>query len=186
MGRPGEIRFLNYTDWQFHHALCILNIWWSEMKRLRKSAMPMIPDYSSFLFDIYFVLGCYYCVSGGLMRSESQKQSGQENIVFPLLFAMQVKSVATKLAYVLRAIFTKVVGDRCPPHILRMLQAKFTGKSLCQSSISGAAYGGRLSLLQVCARSGHQCNNSTDSYLDTDSVLNGLEGKNDVVLNHFV
>ena len=29
MGLPGEIRFLNNTDWQFHHALGILNIWWS-------------------------------------------------------------------------------------------------------------------------------------------------------------
>ena len=38
-----------------------------------KYVMPMIPDYLSYLFDIYFCLGCYYCVSGGLMRSERQK-----------------------------------------------------------------------------------------------------------------
>ena len=77
----------------------------------------MIPDYLSFLFYIYFCLGCYYCVSGGLMRSERQKQSGQENVVFTSLFSMKIGSVVTKLANVLCAISPKVLGD-CVPLIL--------------------------------------------------------------------
>ena len=76
-----------------------------------KYVMLMIPDYLSYLFDIYFCLGCYYCVSGGLMRSERQKQSGQEHVVFSSLFSMKLGSTATKLANVLGAIFPKVLGD---------------------------------------------------------------------------
>ena len=151
------------------------------MKRLQKYKMPMIPDYLSYLFDIYFCLGCYYCVSGELMRSERQKTSVQENIVFAPLFSLKIGSVSTKLANVLCAVFPKVLVDRCPPHIVKLLKVKFTGESLHQASISRAVFRGRLSILQLCARSGHMCNNFTDNYLDLNNVLHGLEGKNDAV-----
>ena len=111
MERSGKIRFLNYNDWEFHKSLGIINIWWNEMKRLQKYTMLMIPDYFSYLFDIYYCLGCYYCISGGLIRSERQEQSEQENVALSSLFSMKIGSVATKLANVLCAISSNVLGD---------------------------------------------------------------------------
>ena len=138
--------FLNYNDWEFHQSVEILNIWWTEIKRLRKYAMLMIPDYLSF-FNINFCLGCFYCISGGLMRFKRQRQSEQDHVDFPSLYSMKIGSVTTKLASVLCAIFPKILGDRCPQHIIKPLQEKITGKSLCQASITRAAYREYLSIL---------------------------------------
>jgi hypothetical protein len=82
------------------------------MKRLRKYAMPMIPDSKSFLFDFYCCMGCFYCIESGLMMDEEQLKNGQENVVFTKLFLMKTNNVASALATAMRKIITVVLGEK--------------------------------------------------------------------------
>jgi hypothetical protein len=97
MARVGEVRFENYSDWDWHDALQVVNTWWTELKKLEKYSMPMVPDYESYLFDFYHSIGCFFAIENGLLRSSNQICRGLENVVFPSLFNVKTKNVAEKI-----------------------------------------------------------------------------------------
>jgi hypothetical protein len=87
---------------------------------------------------------------------------------------MKTNNVASALATAMRKIIKVVLGGKCPASIIKSIQKKFTGKSLRSGSITRAAYRGILSILELCARSGHSTGTSADHYINSTNPLNGL------------
>jgi hypothetical protein len=56
MARVGEVRFENYSDWDWHDALQVVNTWWTELKKLENYSMPMVPDYESYTKDLLLIM----------------------------------------------------------------------------------------------------------------------------------
>ena len=57
--RPGEIKFNDMANWQFHHFFNVLDIKWSELKTMTTYAMPMHASNWHFLLDFWHALGCF-------------------------------------------------------------------------------------------------------------------------------
>ena len=53
-----EVQFPNFSDWEWHPSLNILDITWTEMKHIQEYAMRMVPDCGeyAYLFDFMLLL----------------------------------------------------------------------------------------------------------------------------------
>ena len=175
MGRVGEVRFQNYKDWEWHQYLEVLNQSWTEMKKLQKYAMPMVPDYESFYFDIYHALGCYIAVNFGLVRTPEQKNRGMENVVFPSLYNVKTNNVAGIIQKMIQKVLRWVLesNDFHDTVIADTIKC-FSGKSLRQSSITEVSGSNKITIFDEAARTGHTTGTSIDNYRDKTLPTHGL------------
>ena len=175
MGRVGEVRFQNYKDWEWHQYLEVLNQSWTEMKKLQKYAMPMVPDYESFYFDIYHAMGCYIAVDFGLVRTPEQKNRGMENVVFPSLYNVKTNSVARKIQNMIQKVLRWVLeSNNFQNDVIVDVIKCYSGKSLRQSSITEVSNSDKITIFDEAARTGHTTGTSIDNYRDKTLPTHGL------------
>ena len=84
IGRPGEVKFIEFSDWSYDYLLKCVDTLWKESKTLTKYTMPRFTD-EFFGFDWYCVLGGYFMCEQGLYRNEEQISAEKMNVLFPSL-----------------------------------------------------------------------------------------------------
>jgi hypothetical protein len=167
-GRGGEVKFVDFSEWQYHPKLGVTDIGWTELKVLEKYSMPMIPDREGFWLDTFHAWGCYWAVEKGLYRNESAKISGHSNYLFPDLHNMTDARVAAHITTMIR---------RClPAGCGKEIQAAFSAKSTRKGAVTEMSVHPECDILSVCARSGHSTGLSIDYYNDKTNISRGLPG----------
>ena len=58
-GRGGEVKFVNTSDWVYHPRFRCSDIVWTELKTVKKYAMPMYNNKDCWLSDFYHAVGAY-------------------------------------------------------------------------------------------------------------------------------
>ena len=166
IGRPGEAKFIDTSNWTWHGRFDVVDIQWLETKTKSVQAMPMFPDKCYYLLDFYHAIGSYWAVEGGLFRTDDQ--SPYATYLFPLLHKMADNSVASKILNTIR--------DLLPEDMKKELKQSFSGKSLRQSSITELLIDPDLSYSDVLGRSGHESGTTIDTYQDKMNIATGIRG----------
>ena len=126
VGHGGEIKFQDYKDWMWHPMLQVVDIKWTEMKRLARYAMPMVPRKCGWELDFYHQLASYFAVENGLHRSDQQIQDGLENVVFLDLHRFKDEGVTKKISRTLQ----NNLPNGCPSDVAKSYSAKSMRKEL--------------------------------------------------------
>jgi hypothetical protein len=166
IARGGEVRYQNYNDWQYHPSIDVTNIGWSELKTIESYAMPMVCDKIHWVFDFYHSLACYFMLERGLFRSEDEIKEGRLNVVFPSLLNVNDRSTTTQV--------TKIIQANLPTSCPLELKKTYTATSIRKGVITALACDGRLTIFDVCARTGHSTGTSVDHYIDKNNVAYSL------------
>lgn len=165
IGRGGEVKFQDVTDWNWDYLLNVTDTGWSESKTLNAYAMARIPDENP-LFDFYFQLGAYAMCEKGLYRSQEQIANNLLNKVFCNLHAIQNNSVTGKITDAIRA--------NLPAGLTEAERRKYSAKSLRQGGITTLSMHKDINVFTANARTGHSTGTSNDSYLDKKNPARGL------------
>lgn len=168
IGRGGEPKFQDYSEWMWHPRFEVLDPGWTELKMLEKYAMPMVPHKNHFVDDIYHCFGSFWSVESGLFRSQQPDQQAIASYVFPDLHSLVDSGVAKKMTTIIR----ENLPEGCPPEIVN----SFSAKSTRRGSITELSTHRSIRGLDVCGRSGHETGTSIDSYLDKSFIVRGLRG----------
>lgn len=166
-GRGGEIKFIDYSEWQWYPYLEVLDTRWTELKNMEKYAMGFVPDRESYLLDIYHALGCFYLFRG-LYRTQDQIQKSLGNYLFPSLHCMADNSVATNITRVLRQHLPR----HTPPDVVSQVSSRSTRKG----AVSQMAGHRECDLFETVARTGHATGINIDYYTDKNNVERSLIG----------
>jgi hypothetical protein len=75
VGRGGEIKHQDFTEWMWHPRYEVIDIGLTELKLLEKYSMPMVPHRNHFLNDFYHCLGSFWAVERGLFRLDGEDES---------------------------------------------------------------------------------------------------------------
>jgi hypothetical protein len=145
VGRPGECKFGTFSEWYYDWRLQCTNTPWAESKTLRKYGMSRICD-DSFYFDWYANMGAFFMCEDGLARDEDQVRKGQMNSLFPSLQDVSNNTVTKKLTTAIRSSLDGVPND---------IRKKFSARSLRKGMITEIAMTSFITIIEVCARSGH-------------------------------
>ena len=169
VGRGGEIKRQDFTEWMWHPTYEALDIGWTELKLLEKYAMPMVPHRNHFLNDFYHCLASFWAVERGLFRSDGDERA-IANFLFPDLHSLNGSGVTKKVTAVIR----ENLPEGCPADIVSSLSAKSTRRGSITQLCTHRSIRG----LDACGRSGHATGTSIDSYLDKTFIARGLcDGK---------
>lgn len=166
IGRPGEVKFIDTSNWTYHSRFDTVDIKWLETKTKSVQAMVMYPDKFYYLLDFYHALGSYWAVEGGLFRSEDQ--SSYATYLFPLLHNMTDNSVSNKILQTIRALL--------PGDMKKELKLSYSGKSLRVATITELLVAPELSYVDVAQRSGHASGTHLDTYEDKMNIATGMRG----------
>ena len=167
-GRGGEVKFIDYSEWQWHPFLQALDIGWTELKCLEKYAMPMVCDKDSFLLDFFHALACFFSVEKGLYRHVSTRDSGTSNYLFPDLHCVTNSKVTSLITDIIR----KCLPKGCPPDVTSL----FSAKSTRRGAVTQMAVHPQCGIFETSARSGHSTGVAVDYYNDRTNVECGLPG----------
>jgi hypothetical protein len=164
VGRGGEIKRQDFTEWMWHLMYEALDIGLTELKLLKKYAMPMVPHRNHFLNDFYHCLASFWVVERGMFQSD-----GDENIIAnvlsPDLHSLNDSRVTKKV--------TAVIRERsCRRDAWLTLSAKSTRRGSITQLCTHRSIRG----LDACGRSGHTTGTLIDSYLDKTFIARGLRG----------
>ena len=168
VGRPSESKFGNFSEWYYDWLLQCTNTPWTESKTLRNYGMSRICD-DSFYFDWYANMGAFFMCEDGLARDEDQVRKGQMNSVFPSLQDVSNNAVTKRLTAAIRASLDGVPND---------IRKKFSAKSLRKGTITEIAMTSFITIIEVCARSGHSTGTCIESYMDAMNPLRSLPAAN--------
>ena len=167
-GRGGEIKFVDFSEWQFLPSIEVLDTSWTELKVLEKYSMGFVPDRDSYLLDIYHALGCYFAMERGLFRHPDQLKKSLGNYLFPDLHSMPDKSVTTAVTAVIRGCL--------PTNIPASAKAHLSAKSTRYGAVSQMAVHPQCDLFETVARSGHATGINIDYYTDKKNPERSLPG----------
>jgi hypothetical protein len=168
VGRGGEIKHQDFTEWMWHPKYEVIDIGWTELKLLEKYAMPMVPHRHNFLNDFYHCLGSFWMVERGLFRSNDPDERAIASSLFTDLHGLNDAGVTKKLTSIIRAN----LPDGCPADIV----SSYSSKSARRGAITELCSHRNIQALDACGRSGHATGTSLDSYLDKTYILRGLRG----------
>mmetsp|Transcript_10357 Transcript_10357/g.17598 ORF Transcript_10357/g.17598 Transcript_10357/m.17598 type:complete len:493 (+) Transcript_10357:230-1708(+) len=168
VGRPGECKFGNFSEWYFDWLLNCPNTPWSESKTLKKYGMCRICD-DFFGFDWFRDMGAFFMCQDGLARDEDQVRKGQMNAVFPNLQVGSNNNVTKKLTNAIRSSLDGVPNDT---------RQKYSAKSIRKGMITEIAMASFITLFMVVARTGHATGAVVDAYLDAMNPLRSLPAAN--------
>jgi hypothetical protein len=166
IGRGGEVKFQDYSEWTYHPLLEVTGSSWTETKTLHCYPMPMVPEKLSWEYDFYHMLGTYYSIKNGLHRSQDEINKGLLNSVFPDLH-QYLDTGATKQ---MTSIIREKLPEGCPDKITKSLSIK----SSWQGGITEFALHQRMPVFNACARSGHSTGVNLESYIDKNNIARGL------------
>jgi hypothetical protein len=169
VARPSESKNSQFPDWSYDLLLQMTNTPVRETKTLKTYGMGRICD-ESFVFDWYFNMGAYWMCEDGLARNEDQIRKGQMNSVFPSLQDVSTNTVAKKITGIIRGAFPDGVDDK--------IRKRYSARSLRKGMITEMCMSSLITLLEVCARSGHSTGTSLESYMDIMNPLRSLPGAN--------
>ena len=164
IGRPGENKFVDMRNWEWHAPHELFSMLWQEVKTGTIQAMPMVPDMISFYTDIYHALGSAWSVEDLLLRSPDQ--SSCYTFLFPTLHAVRENTVSIQLKESIR----KNLPPNCPQDVINMI----VGKSIRQACITDCLLNKNLTFVDVCGRSGHATGTTLESYEDKNNISTGL------------
>lgn len=168
VGRGGEVKFNDYSEWQYHPRFQVTDIGWTELKVLEKYSCPMVPDADSYILDFYHALGCYWAVEKGLYRTQTAIRSGVGNYLFPSLHKITDRRVTAKV--------TDTIRRSLPRGTPKEVAAAFSAKSTRKAAVTEMALHPQCDLFETCARSGHNTGLSIDYYIDKQNIQRGLPG----------
>ena len=164
--RPGEIKFNDMANWQFHHFFNVLDIKWSELKTMTTYAMPMHASNWHFLLDFWHALGCFWTVESGLFRTDEHEPF--KTFLFPSFHRKADKTVSKNQA--------QAIQDNLPLEMTKKQKAQFTGKSWRKGSTSILIAHPDTTHEDTCSITGHSFGTNTDSYADRHNIAFGLRG----------
>ena len=81
VGRPGEIKFYEYSTWTYDYHVKVVDTLHKESKRLKVYTMPRFAD-DWYGFDWYCNMGAYYMCEQGLYQNAEQIEAGKTDAVF--------------------------------------------------------------------------------------------------------
>lgn len=165
-GRPGEVKFVDMSNWAYNPFFQALDIKWFEMKKLIQYAMPMIASRLHFALDYFHAIGSYWLVEGGLHRIASQDKV--RFFLYPLLHSVQDNTVSS--------LIKDTIRDNLPGGTPDSLAKEFNGRSIRCGSITNLVGHPETSHEENCAVSGHSLASTIDTYTDKSNLALGLPG----------
>lgn len=165
-GRPGEVKFQQFTEWVFLPYFQMLDPGWTEMKTLEKYSSPMAPSKFGYACDPYHALGSFWCCENGLFRSDSDEEL--KYFVFMDLHSMRDDKVSTNMTKLLR----KHLPDEVPKDELK----SFSAKSARIGAINELAIHRDIGYYESHARTGHSTGSNQDAYFDRKVIGNTIPG----------
>ena len=126
VGRGGEVKFNDTSEWMHHPPFGCTDVKWIESKTVSKQAMPMFSNKSSWLTDFFHCAGSYWAVEDGLFRTP--EHNGIQTFLFPNLHEMQNNSVSQKM--------TAIIHRCLPQGIPAELVKEYSAKSIRKGAVS--------------------------------------------------
>ena len=166
VARGGEVKFLRYSDWVYDPRFRVTDIGWSELKNIKKYAMPQVNTFyeDAYEVDWYHAMGCFgACENGFMSRSETAK-----DFVFQNLHNILDQSVAKQL--------TKSIRNAINPYVSKEIRLSYTSKSIRKGGISELCAHAGLRYPEENARSGHSTGTHMDTYIDNVGLALSLPG----------
>ena len=110
VGRSGECKFGNFTEWYYDWRLECPSTAWAESKTFKKYGISRICD-NFYGFDWFCNMGAYFMCDNGLARDECQISKGQMNSVFPSLQDISNNTMMKKLTNTIRSSLDGTPGE---------------------------------------------------------------------------
>ena len=164
VGRGGEAKFLNTSNFMYHGRFQCPDIVWTELKNMKKYAMPMFPNKDDWKSDFYHSVGAFWAVEWGLHRPATRQDT--ESFLFPHLHSIKSDNVSKKITAIMRSVLPDDIPER--------LQREISSKSLRKGSVSQLLINHDLSIGEICSRTGHSTGTNLDSYADDRNVVRGI------------
>ena len=166
VGRGGEIKFQQYSDWMWDSRFDTIYTTWHESKTLQHYAIPMVPEKSNYVCDWYHSLGCFYAVEQGLFRNT--KNSSVSDFVFPRLHKLRDNTITKNL--------NKCIRENLPSGTTEKIKRSFSSRSIRKGGINELSQHREIGFFDSIARSGHSAGTAQEVYIDRTSIVAALPG----------
>lgn len=92
VGRGGEVKYLDTSQWTYDSYLMAMDTTWTEQKTLQRYSCPFVPNKDGPYSDVFHALGSFITVERGLYRQQSDDADdgkGPNTHLFPQLKKMK-------------------------------------------------------------------------------------------------
>jgi len=166
VGRSGEVKFVDTSNWMYDTRFEVTDILWQQSKTSSIQTMPMLVDKHHYSVCFYHSIGCYFAVEHGLARDGTLEE--YSSFLFPNLHSVKDKQVAEKITLIIQSN----LPSRCP----QKLKKSFTGKSIRQAAITQILMDPYSTYTDCAGRSGHDSGTTIDSYEDKMNISIAIRG----------
>lgn len=162
VGRGGESKHLNITNFQYNPHLDCLDPTWTEQKTLSLYSCPLVPNKYGWPTDVYHALGCYFACGNGLYRETGVKN---RNNLIPRVASMAGSGVSRWL--------TSAIRDYMPKEVPEEAKKAYSSVSLRIAGVTEMG-AGNVGFFPSHARSGHKIQSNQDKYFDRDDIESSM------------
>jgi hypothetical protein len=142
--------------------LQVLDTKWVQAKTIVDGAMGMALCKEKVYECFMYCFALYIGPGRGLERTPQQKKKKIANYMFPSLHTVRCSETSRTIGNILKA--------QLPKHTPKYIKEGLTAKSLRYGAISAVSMAPKITLFDVCARSGHKTGTNIDSYFDSNNV----------------
>ena len=145
VGRGGEIKFNQFSNWVYDARFELPDIVWHEIKVLKNYAMPMVPHQDNYPCNWFHSLASFWICEKGLFRKNMK--SHVSDFLFPKLHRLRDTTIATNL--------TRTIRENLPQKTPEKVKKSFTSRLMRKGGIGELAMNPDIDHHASIVRSGH-------------------------------